>query len=187
MMNGKMIGRMFRRALGVLGIMGLAALPAQGQTHIWNIGLDGAQETPPVVTPATGTAVVTYDTGTRLLEWEVHYSGLVANATNAHFHGPAALGEGPAGVRLGMVSSTPATITQADIGGTSGSYIGYHTISEENEAELLAGLWYINIHSTQHPGGEIRGQVIPEPTAMAVLALTGGTVLLRRRRTGANH
>lgn len=177
---------MFRFIPVALMVAALASLPAQAEILVWNFGLDGAQETPPVATPGAGTATVTYDTATRFLEWEVHYSGLLANSTNAHFHGPAGFGEGPAGVRLGMVSATPATILQADIGGTSGSFIGYHTITEENEAELLAGLWYINIHSTQHTGGEIRGQVVPEPAALTLLGLTGCMFLLRRRRAGAN-
>ncbi len=184
MTNGNRTGVMFRHILGALTVAAVTTLQADAQTHVWNFGLDGAQETPAVVTPGTGTATVTYDTATRYLEWEVHYQDLVANSTNAHFHGPAAFGEGPAGVVLGMVSSTPATILQADIGGTFGSLIGYHTITEEMEAQLLAGLWYINIHSTQHPGGEIRGQVVPEPTALALLGFVGTTLLMRRRRAG---
>ena len=26
-------------------------------------------------------------------------------------------------------------------------------------ADLMAGLWYINLHTAEYPGGEIRGQV----------------------------
>jgi hypothetical protein len=54
-------------------------------------------------------------------------------------------------------------------------------------ADLLAGLWYVNIHTDEHPGGEIRGQIlpvgVPEPMG-AVLMLVGvaGLVWSGRRR-----
>jgi hypothetical protein len=179
MTKGKRTGVIYRCMLGA-GVAAMLTMHAQAQTHQWSFPLEGAQEVAPVATPGTGWAVVTYDTGTRLLEWEVQYSDLLANSTNAHFHGPADFGVN-AGVRVGMYDNTPATIITADIGVTAGSFVGYHTISEEFETELLAGLWYINIHSTQHTGGEIRGQVVPEPTALALLGLAGAALLLRRR------
>lgn len=53
----------------------------------------------------------------------------------------------------------------------------------------LAGLWYVNLHSSEWPHGEIRGQVlecnvIPEP-ATAMLVAMGIAVLSRSRRREA--
>lgn len=138
--------------------------------------IDGAQETPVVVTPATGSATLTYDDVSNLLSWTISYSGLIGTSSNAHFHGPAAIGVGPAGVQLGI----PFTA-----GLTSDTLIGSGTLTATQETQLLAGLWYINIHSTFRPGGEIRGQVlvVPEPLSGALLALgLGGLAVAGRRR-----
>ncbi|MDB5871314.1 MAG: hypothetical protein JWQ07_756, partial [Ramlibacter sp.] len=36
---------------------------------------------------------------------------------------------------------------------------GETVVTPAQAADLMAGLWYVNIHSTQFPGGEIRGQL----------------------------
>jgi hypothetical protein len=74
---------------------------------------------------------------------------------------------------------------QVDIGAISGGVvspmIGNTVINDTQEADLLAGLWYVNIHSSVFPGGEIRGQVVPEPTTICLLGL-GGLLLSRSRK-----
>jgi hypothetical protein len=50
---------------------------------------------------------------------------------------------------------------------------------------LLANGLYFNVHTADHAGGEIRGQVIvvPEPaTAVAAATAAAGLLLARRRR-----
>jgi hypothetical protein len=75
-------------------------------------------------------------------------------------------------VQVGM---TAATGDVFPLGVTSGSFSGTATITDTQEADLLAGLWYVNIHTTTSSGGEIRGQVaataVPEPASLALLAL----------------
>ena len=34
-------------------------------------------------------------------------------------------------------------------------------LTADQRRDLLRGLWYVNIHTANNPGGEIRGQVIP--------------------------
>jgi hypothetical protein len=151
--------------------LGVAAAPADART--WNLfaNLDGAQETPVVVTPATGTAVITYDDVTNLLSWTISYSGLIGTTNNAHFHGPATWG----------VAASPRVNIAFNTGVTADTLVGSATISNAFETELLAGLWYINIHSTFRPAGEIRGQVVPEPGTVALLGLGLVALALRRR------
>lgn len=149
-----------------------AATPASATLFQLTASLDGAQETPPVATPATGSATVTFDDTTNLMSWTISFSGLLGTMSNSHFHGPAPVGS-PAGVRVGI----PFTAgVQAD------TLIGSATISNAFATELLGGLWYINIHSNLYPGGEIRGQVtlVPEPGTLLLLA--GGISLLAMRR-----
>lgn len=72
---------------------------------------------------------------------------LLAGETATHFHSPAAPGE-DAGVRFPLSLGSPKT-------GCVGP------LNEEDVANLNAGLFYFNVHSTMFPGGETRGQVQP--------------------------
>ena len=109
--------------------------------------LAGTSEVPPVTTPAVGMLTASYDAGTRTLTWTATYSGLTGPATAAHFHGPAA-----PGANAGIVLPFPdaASPIQATA-----------TLTDAQATDLLAGRWYVNIHTATHPGGEIRGQVAP--------------------------
>ena len=163
---------MKNRLLVVCAGIVLLASPAGATLYTVTASLDGAQETPAVITLGTGTLTGTYDDVLNDLIWSGSFSGLTGTTTDAHFHGPAGVGVGPAGVREAITAGAGDTFP---IGVTSGSFSGsaLTTISEADEAELLAGLWYINIHSTFKPGGEIRGQVylVPEPMTLGLLVL----------------
>ena len=57
------------------------------------------------------------------------------------------------------------------------------TTLTSNLPAILAGLSYINFHTVQFPGGEIRGQItVPEPATLTLLGLAG-LAAVRRRRT----
>jgi hypothetical protein len=80
-----------------------------------------------------------------------------------HFHGPAAPGVN-AGVQVNIGS----------ISGLNSASIGSATITALQTASFLDNLWYINIHTSQFPGGEIRGQVnvnVPEPATLVLLGV----------------
>ena len=50
---------------------------------------------------------------------------------------------------------------------------------------LLNGLCYINFHTMQNGGGEIRGQIVPEPSTMILLgAGLAAAGIWKRRRAG---
>ncbi len=141
-----------------------------------NATIDGPQANAGAGTGAigTGSAAVTLDTNTNVLSWNVSWSGLTGAAIFAHFHGPA-LPNQNAGA-------------QVDIGAISGLVspsIGNSLIAAGQANDLLAGLYYINIHTGAFPGGEIRGQVsrVPEPST-AILLVSGifGLLAFARRR-----
>jgi len=110
--------------------------------------IDGLQETPPVATPASGSATVTIDTDANTLSYNITYSGLIGTETAAHIHGFAAPGT-PAGVLHGLPASNPK--------------VGVWNYLEAQEADILAELTYINIHTSFKSGGEIRGQIVEMP------------------------
>jgi hypothetical protein len=149
----------------------LAAAPATAATISLYADIDGLQETPPNASPATGYASITYDDVSNLLSWTITFSGLLGTTTNAHFHGPATYG----------VPASPRVNIPFNAGVTADTLVSSTTITDAFEAELLSGLWYINIHSTVFGGGEIRGQVIPEPGTFALAGLGMAVLALRRR------
>ena len=127
------------------------AAPAHAERVRLSANLDGVSEIPPVESPATATATVLFDKDTSTVSWDVYWSGLSGPPTAAHFHGPASK-HNSAGV-------------QVDLGGGSfaSPFRGSAALNEEQADQLLAGQWYINIHTAAHPDGEVRGQILPQP------------------------
>ena len=165
-----------RFALSVIAV-GLWASLAQATTLEFDANLDALQETPPNASPATGFGSLFLDDTNG--NWSITngvFQDLTAAATAAHIHGPAPAGT-PAGIIAGL------TVTPA----TAGTFTGSGTFTAAQMADLINGLYYINIHSGNFPGGEIRGQLlqVPEPSSAALVGL-GISVLasLRRRRKG---
>jgi hypothetical protein len=37
---------------------------------------------------------------------------------------------------------------------------GSATLTDAQAADLMAGKWYVNVHTAENKGGEIRGQVL---------------------------
>ena len=157
---------LLRVAVPGAAIASFASPALAGEVVNFVTTIDGSQATPlPVETDASGTGTVTLDTGSNLLTWDVTYQDLSGPLTAAHFHGPAPICE-PAGVE----------VTISNGGAASGVIQGSATISALEAADLLAGLWYVNLHTALNPGGEIRGQVAPVPLGDPLPPIPAGTV-----------
>jgi hypothetical protein len=118
---------------------------AFAETLTYKVPLTAASEVPANNSKGVGTADITFDTATKKLTWKVSYSGLTGPATMGHFHGPAEPGKN-AGVVLAFAN--PASPIQ-----------GSTTLTDAQAADFMAGKWYVNVHTSQNKGGEIRGQV----------------------------
>ena len=148
-----MTGPVSRRALfAVAGLAGaLWGGLALSAPLSFSVPLSGAEQVPPVETGGKGAAELIYDPETRVVSWTINFSNLSGPATMAHFHGPAMVGKnGPVTIWL----STKGAAADSPIKGTA-------TLTPDQAKEFAGGEWYVNIHTPNHPAGEIRGQVVP--------------------------
>jgi hypothetical protein len=114
------------------------------QQFVFSNGLSGAQEVSPTNSTATGTIYAVYDQSSKQLKYMINYEGVTP--TGMHFHKAAAGANGD--VEIGIE------------GPYSSGMMGAVTLNAQQEADLLKGLWYLNVHSDAHPGGEIRAQLL---------------------------
>jgi hypothetical protein len=138
------------RTKSLLGAAAVAAAlcfatAAFGAHYTGTVNISAANEVPVNASPATGIAYIELDTAANTLTYHITYSGLTTAETAAHIHGFAA-----AGANAGVLHPLPATAGVKD---------GTWTYLEAQEADILAGRTYINIHTSGNPGGEIRGQI----------------------------
>jgi hypothetical protein len=133
---------------GSLAALLLSITICHAEVIIFRSELSAAAEVPPNPSTARGSAEVRLDTATRGLSWVIEYSGLTAPLRVAHFHGPASpTANAPILVPITLVGARPPLV-------------GATTLSEQQIQDVLAGRWYINLHTGTYPSGEIRGQVI---------------------------
>ncbi|WHZ11645.1 MAG: CHRD domain containing protein [Burkholderiaceae bacterium] len=137
-------------ATAAMLVAGCAAIRPNANLVAFSTTMTGANEVPPVATNATGEVDAVLNKDTLLLRWKLFCQSLSSAPTMAHFHGPAAVGQN---ARVVLPFKRPITCPME----------GRATLTPEQARELIAGKWYANVHTTDHPGGEIRGQMIVRP------------------------
>lgn len=120
--------------------------PAAPGTVAMSARLSSSSEVPTNNSAGTGMLEANFNKQTNVLTWTVTYSGLTDSVKAAHFHGPAMAGTN-AGVVLGFSGNLFSPIKESA------------TLTAAQAADLMAGKWYVNLHTEAHPQGEIRGQI----------------------------
>ena len=185
-------------------LCGLTAVPGAAATLTFVTSLKGSSEAPPNDSPATGSGKVTIDTVAATMAVAFEFDGLIGTLIAAHIHGPTAE---PRTGTAGVMTQVP-TFPGTPLGVTSGSYSNIFDmtdIASYNPAFLSAqggsallgfdalvasltdGKAYLNLHSTEYPGGEIRGFLAPVPLPGAVWLMLAGVAALvaaGRRKMG---
>jgi hypothetical protein len=104
------------RLAALAAILTTLAAPSHAAMISYQAFLSGAEENPPVATPATGFATVTYDDIAHTLQIFASWSGLLGTTTASHIHCCTI----PA-LNVG-VAVTPGTLPGFPVGVTSGTY-----------------------------------------------------------------
>lgn len=116
----------------------------------------GSQETTPNTLKGGGTAVVVLNKGRGQIDYWITYRGLSDSATAGHFHTGAVGIAGPF-VRGLITGKAPNSNT---LNGSWKFTDGTQPLTNALIDSLIAGHMYLNFHTAQNPGGEIRGQLI---------------------------
>ena len=137
-------------------VAGAWGLQAGGEEIPFFAVLEGEQETPPIETEADGLTFGELDVDEGAFSLRVTHT--VANFTVSHIHEEVPGTAGPIVFDLGDTTS-PIERTWTDM-------------TAEEVRKLRAGVYYVNVHSQEHPPGEVRGQLLPE-TAILLFENSG--------------
>ena len=109
----------------------------------------GSQTTPPTTTSGTATLVGEYNARTNNWEYRINWNSLTSAASAIQIHGPATVGSA-AEMQVALAITTP---------GITGKAEGNVTLTEQQEAYLIADQLYFTIINATSVNGEVRGQI----------------------------
>jgi hypothetical protein len=136
--------------VGLVGLVGCGGAPYVATTQ-----LSGSNEAPPANTSAMGVATAELKGGELTVQGS--FSGLLSDlhevsGSSVHVH------QGAPSVAGGIVFGLQVT-TGTDL--RIGTFSGTRKLSSAEEEAFKNGQFYVNVHTVNYPGGEIRGQLIP--------------------------
>jgi hypothetical protein len=180
--------RTITRAAAGASLAVAAALPAHAVTTTFVSNMTAAAENNPAsVSAGFGFVQVDFDDVALTVAISETWSSLLGGAVNNHIHVATTPG-GSGGVVLPFQPTFP--YSTGTPGPANGAFSGTFTLSKTSFDSLfsntVAGLAYVNLHSTYLPGGEIRGflAAVPEAStyAMMVAGLAALGFVARRRQ-----
>lgn len=110
--------------------------------YLFEAEISGAYEVPPTTAPQTGLVTLILNEAQTEASYYIEYDDL-PNETAAHFH------LAPPGQNGGVVLGLPA----------GNPKVGVWEISAAHVEALFLGNIYVNIHTSEFPGGAIRGNL----------------------------
>jgi hypothetical protein len=112
----------------------------------------GSQVVPSVSGSGTSTITGTYNSGTRVLNYNTTWTGLTGAATSSAFY------SGNSGTNGTLISSVAITTA-----GSTGASVGSITLTDLQAQALLNGSMYYTVGTSAHANGEVRGQIVATP------------------------
>jgi len=147
--------------------------------------LSGSQEVPPIAGPASGSIRAVLAENTLTLTGE--FSGLQA-AFDINVLGGSHVHEAYAGSNGGIEFNLVPTIPDADsLAGTFEAEDNTIILDPDQIEALLARRLYVNIHTKAFPGGELRGQLLPEADEQFEALLFGSNEVPPIMSMGSGH
>ena len=185
-----------------LAVSALTVAPATQAQDVYRAVASGPNEVTPIASP--GYSIAMFEIDGNILTADIPFSDLVSPSVDAHLHccttdsltGAAGVAIPLFGFPLGVTSGTysqtfdlsdPAIYSPAFFTAFGGTAAGASAAMLD---ALTGNQVYLNIHTAQYPGGEIRGflvntavAAIPEPATWGMLGagLAGLAILSRRR------
>ena len=111
------------------------------------------------------------------------FTDLSSSVTGGHIHGPTTSGGTASFTQNASVLIGLDGLAGWNSSRTAGGFTGTVTLDSTQAAQLLAGRFYINVHTSTNGSGEIRGNlvVVPEPSTGMLCLVASGLVMARRR------
>jgi CHRD domain len=123
--------------------------PAPTQYN-FEVALSPKNEVPENISKASAKFIGVYDIYKKTLTYTINFEGVTPTA--AHFHKGTMKENGAVVINIATATfNSPYTATTIPL-------------NVQQEADLLGGLWYVNIHSVLYGSGEVRGQLVPIET-----------------------
>jgi hypothetical protein len=158
---------MRRLSLAIAGLFVLlVSSQAQAQTVNFTAALSGGNENPGVLTGSVGTGTVSVNMATQVVTYRIDVYNMPVGTTASHFHVGAVGQNGPVVVNFTVAAgisndfAISGTASATDLVPRAAQGINSW---EDFLQALLLGNVYMNVHSTNNAGGEIRGQVVRVP------------------------
>jgi hypothetical protein len=155
-------------AVSCLMVLGLfSSLNAQ---TVFEAQLSGSNEATPITSMATGSVTATLEGNELVVEGS--FEGL-SSAIATDIAGGAHIHTGMAGANGGVLFPLSITADGDNLGGTFEASNNTFTLSSDQIDALMSRGMYVNIHSENYTGGELRGQLLPEADAYYRSNLSG--------------